>query len=263
MSKLARRDLESILGFLGDAAASESDDPYEEGSLLLLQALVPATWVIFQHTDYTAKTWPIAIGVGPEEDGGSDDEVYWTVGGCPTQTYRLHTGDLSAVRLSDVVDLGAYHRSPIYQEYFGPAGVEHIIDFGLPAPAGHTRSLLFFRERGTPDFSERDHLVLEAIRPHLYRSEMHARLRQQLANITDAADVAGRSDGYADLHLTPREREIVELVAAGKTNAEIAATLWVSPSTVKKHLENVYAKTGIGRRAAIAALQHRAHPQPV
>jgi len=55
--------------------------------------------------------------------------------------------------------------------------------------------------------------------------------------------------------LTHREREIVELVAAGKTNAEIAATLWVAPSTVKKHLENVYAKTGIGRRAAVAALQ--------
>ena len=43
-------------------------------------------------------------------------------------------------------------------------------------------------------------------------------------------------------------------MAEGKTNAEIASALWVAPSTVKKHLENVYAKTGVGRRAAAARL---------
>jgi DNA-binding CsgD family transcriptional regulator len=54
--------------------------------------------------------------------------------------------------------------------------------------------------------------------------------------------------------LTAREREIVELVAEGRTNAEIAAHLWVAPSTVKKHLENVYEKLGVGRRTAAATL---------
>jgi DNA-binding CsgD family transcriptional regulator len=54
--------------------------------------------------------------------------------------------------------------------------------------------------------------------------------------------------------LTPREREIMDLVAEGRTNAEIAERLWVSPVTVRKHLENVYAKLGVHTRTAAAAL---------
>ena len=55
--------------------------------------------------------------------------------------------------------------------------------------------------------------------------------------------------------LTDREREILELVAAGKTNAEIAEVIWIAPGTVRKHLENVYEKLGVhSRTAAVATL---------
>jgi DNA-binding NarL/FixJ family response regulator len=53
--------------------------------------------------------------------------------------------------------------------------------------------------------------------------------------------------------LTARELEILSLVAEGRTNAEIAERLWVSFGTVKKHLENVYAKLGVHTRTAAAA----------
>jgi DNA-binding CsgD family transcriptional regulator len=53
--------------------------------------------------------------------------------------------------------------------------------------------------------------------------------------------------------LTSREREILELVAEGRTNSEIAEHLWVSPGTVRKHLDNVYAKLGVHTRTAAAA----------
>jgi RNA polymerase sigma factor (sigma-70 family) len=53
--------------------------------------------------------------------------------------------------------------------------------------------------------------------------------------------------------LTPREREILDLVAEGWTNAEIAESLWVSRGTVRKHLDNIYAKLGVHTRTAAAA----------
>jgi DNA-binding CsgD family transcriptional regulator len=53
--------------------------------------------------------------------------------------------------------------------------------------------------------------------------------------------------------LTDREREILELVAAGNTNAEIAEAIWIAPGTVRKHLENVYEKLGVHSRAAAVA----------
>ena len=56
--------------------------------------------------------------------------------------------------------------------------------------------------------------------------------------------------------LTPREREVVVLVAEGKTNDEIARQLWISPGTVRRHLENVFAKLdGHTRTAAVARLR--------
>jgi DNA-binding NarL/FixJ family response regulator len=53
--------------------------------------------------------------------------------------------------------------------------------------------------------------------------------------------------------LTERELDVVELVARGKTNAEIAASLFVSVSTVKTHMEAVRAKLAVRNRVGIAA----------
>jgi DNA-binding NarL/FixJ family response regulator len=53
--------------------------------------------------------------------------------------------------------------------------------------------------------------------------------------------------------LTPREADIARHVAQGKTNAEIAACLFISPGTVKTHLANISDKLGIRNRVGIAA----------
>ena len=53
--------------------------------------------------------------------------------------------------------------------------------------------------------------------------------------------------------LTAREREIVALLRAGLTNAEIAVRLSIAPGTVRRHLENVYGKLGVHTRTAALA----------
>jgi DNA-binding CsgD family transcriptional regulator len=50
-------------------------------------------------------------------------------------------------------------------------------------------------------------------------------------------------------NLTSREHEILIWVSRGKTNSEVAAILWISANTVRKHLENIYAKLGVSNRA--------------
>ena len=55
------------------------------------------------------------------------------------------------------------------------------------------------------------------------------------------------------LELTPRESQILAWVARGKTNREVAELLWIAPTTVRKHLENVYAKLGVTTRTAAVA----------
>lgn len=58
--------------------------------------------------------------------------------------------------------------------------------------------------------------------------------------------------------LTPRELEIIALVASGLTNKQIATELYVSARTVNFHLDNVYSKLGVNSRteAALYAVQH-------
>lgn len=60
-------------------------------------------------------------------------------------------------------------------------------------------------------------------------------------------------DGRLDL-LTEREREVVELLVLGLTNAAIAVELDVAPQTIKFHLTNVYRKLEVGSRTSVVAL---------
>jgi DNA-binding CsgD family transcriptional regulator len=64
----------------------------------------------------------------------------------------------------------------------------------------------------------------------------------------------GRTSEEEPWHpLTVREFEVAKLIAAGMTNAQIAAELYVSPKTVSAHVEHILAKLGAGRRAEIAS----------
>ena len=58
--------------------------------------------------------------------------------------------------------------------------------------------------------------------------------------------------------LTPREIEIVRLVAQGLTNAQIGAALFISAGTAKTHIANVQGKLGLHNRVGLAAWAWRA-----
>ena len=58
--------------------------------------------------------------------------------------------------------------------------------------------------------------------------------------------------------LSPREREVVQAIAEGRTNAEIAAVLLMSVPTVKAHVTHILTKAGLANRTQIALLAHDA-----
>jgi DNA-binding CsgD family transcriptional regulator len=63
--------------------------------------------------------------------------------------------------------------------------------------------------------------------------------------------------GSAPYGLTPRERDVLNLVAHGRTNREIAHSLFISEHTVSVHVSRILTKLGVGNRAAAAATAHR------
>ena len=56
--------------------------------------------------------------------------------------------------------------------------------------------------------------------------------------------------------LTPREVEVLRLVASGRSNRDVAATLVISEKTVARHVANIYAKLGISSRSAATSFAH-------
>jgi len=75
-------------------------------------------------------------------------------------------------------------------------------------------------------------------------------LVRRLSVPTPPSGAAMALDASTHDALTPREREVLHWVAAGKTNGQIAEILDASPRTIGKHLENIYEKLGVETRTA-------------
>ena len=58
----------------------------------------------------------------------------------------------------------------------------------------------------------------------------------------------GAAEGVGVVALTPREMDIVRMVAAGQSSKEVAAALFLSVRTVDNHLQRVFAKLGVSTR---------------
>jgi DNA-binding NarL/FixJ family response regulator len=83
------------------------------------------------------------------------------------------------------------------------------------------------------------------------------RLLRQAAPLLAASPQPGPGDAARIGALTPREREVLTLMAHGATNAEIAAAHVVSEATVKTHVGNILAKTGSRDRVQAVVLAFR------
>jgi DNA-binding NarL/FixJ family response regulator len=97
------------------------------------------------------------------------------------------------------------------------------------------------------------YLLKDAPRDELLRAVRAAAQGQAVLSPSVATRLMSRVREPETKPLSRRELEILELVAAGSTNREAAAKLLISEATVKTHLLNIYAKLGVGDRAAAVA----------
>ncbi|MFF0772665.1 LuxR C-terminal-related transcriptional regulator [Nonomuraea wenchangensis] len=94
------------------------------------------------------------------------------------------------------------------------------------------------------------YLLKDAPREDLLRGARAAAKGESVLSPSVAARLMNRVRTPAPQLLSQRELEVLGLVAAGNTNREAAARLFITEATVKSHLLNIYAKLGVGDRAA-------------
>jgi DNA-binding NarL/FixJ family response regulator len=83
-------------------------------------------------------------------------------------------------------------------------------------------------------------------------AQLAAEAARGLRRLGARPSAAARRSGATSEELSDRERSIAELVAAGRSNKEVAAALFVSPKTVENNLSRIYAKLGVRSRTELA-----------
>jgi DNA-binding CsgD family transcriptional regulator len=219
-------------------------DPYVADCL---ERLFPAGHIALNELDWRNRR-ARAVGLGPDwkaqgeeefcdEDGADPFWVhFWPTIGC-SYTDRIPRLRHEVMMTDDFYSARQWHSTGMYTDYLRPCGRDKSMIMPLPGPPGIARRLVFFRGPG-PSFTDKHRSAATLLQPH----------------ITDVLRLQARR--AATRSLTARQRELLQLVAAGHHNRAIARQLGLSPGTVRKHLENTFAKLAVASRTeAIAKIR--------
>jgi DNA-binding CsgD family transcriptional regulator len=146
--------------------------------------------------------------------------------------------------------------------------VEALEPRGLPYPLG----LALLRAAETHAVEGDRAIAADLLRRAEAQALVHGdlRLQREAARLADRARLRSpeaaapsadtrHDNGQSLFHLTPREQAVLNLVALGRTNRQIADELYISPKTASVHVSNILAKLEVTGRGEAAALAHRLH----
>lgn len=240
VSTTSEQDLRRMLDVVSlDSVASDGLEMPEQ-VLRGLAELIPCSGVSFFVMDPCKgeghAMQELAFADLPAEDEETEAlffQAYWECRDCCGPQL---TRDYAKVTMwSDVYTEREFSRL-LMGEYFRRAGIWHELLVCLPPVGGLERRLMLARTADDVPFSERDRLLLTLLRPHL----IHIRDRVEAQRRTVPA-------------LTLRQLELLRRVAMGQSNRQVARDLGLSEGTVRKHLENVYARLGVHSRTEALA----------
>jgi DNA-binding CsgD family transcriptional regulator len=237
----SERDLRTLAGIVSDHRADLPAEGLPPSLLVDLMGQIRCDAVTFFGMDSGRRAYRFGQDIPPSDAAEYDAdpahwEDYWD---CKPCAYPDRTHDLrSILKIADFYSVRQWHATGVYCNNYRLWGVEHELQLCLPETPGQTPGpgrtvrLLLLRGPG-PDFSERDRALLTLLRPHLHQAYLDAERRR-----------------HPVPRLTPRHWDLLNLVAAGHTNAQIARRLGISEGTVGTHLENIYTRLHVSSRTA-------------
>jgi DNA-binding NarL/FixJ family response regulator len=108
-----------------------------------------------------------------------------------------------------------------------------------------------------------DELVNAIRQVHIGQAVLDADVLNILMNRTESPQKSEGQKNYANIKLSPREKDVLHLLVDGKSTKQVATILHIQPSTVKQALSSLYQKLGVNNRteAVSIALREKIYPQ--
>jgi DNA-binding NarL/FixJ family response regulator len=142
-------------------------------------------------------------------------------------------------------------------------GVEAIKQLRKRTPSAHVIVLTTYDTEGEVlsaiEAGATGYLLKDAPREELIRAVRAAQRGESVLSPSVAGQLMGRTRRPATDAISPRELEVLKLIAGGANNREAAAKLFVSEATIKTHLLHVFEKLGVRDRAAAVSEAYKRH----
>jgi DNA-binding CsgD family transcriptional regulator len=236
MEALSERDVHRALAVVAAAAANGSRAAFGIETVEAIVEAIPADEAAYVEWRFGDRGC-LYIGRGEDVQPWLYESLAATCDSYPLRDVD-HSAAAEPLRITDVVSWTRFRRSPFYSAVMRPLGIEHEVKLWLPAPPGHARFFELQRGPGRA-FDERDRSFLSLLRPHLASLRSRWERRPRVRSLTE------------------RELDVLALVAQGLTNRQISRRLFISPATVRTHLEHIYDKLGVRSRAGAVSAAFR------
>ncbi|NLL45608.1 MAG: helix-turn-helix transcriptional regulator [Clostridiales bacterium] len=150
-------------------------------------------------------------------------------------------------RHSDLDCVGDFQESELYRNVYVPQNIHHAMKMVLIQDDRLLGVCALFRPKTDQDFSRRDVYILNLIKEHLALrfSQLLGEPGFQVTNNIVTTNIHKISAQYS---LTKREHEVLTLMFKDVDDQDICQQLFISPSTLKKHISNIYQKTNVRNR---------------
>lgn len=178
------------------------------------------------------------------------DAYYRTYAAQDYTTWSFNPARPTIYRDLELVSPTIRDTTPIYREWMEPQGLYYGMGCTIVAQGALYGSITLFSGRELGDFTDTQMRALSLLERHLA-----VRLSDLWPDGFCATSAHSPLEELIDAHrITGREREVLRLLAQGVSNRSISETLYISESTVKKHVNALYKKLHVENRMQLAAV---------
>ncbi|MDO4869481.1 MAG: helix-turn-helix transcriptional regulator [Bacillota bacterium] len=152
------------------------------------------------------------------------------------------TPDSIALNVRDIIRGAEFEKTKFYSVFLKSINMKYSVTVSISHEGRFLGEFCIYRSEDYPDFDQRDMYILDILKTHI-EMRMYSDIKKSYY-LTESQHLM-----LANMGLSEREIDVFRLAASGMSNDRIAEELFISISTVKKHMGNVLGKLGVKNRS--------------